>query len=423
MKTRTLLSVLVSGLTVFLAGADWPQWQGPERDNVSRETGLLKSWPRGGPQLLWTFDEAGNGYAGPAIVGDRLYLPGGDGKNEFVIAVDVNTGKKVWTSNIGSFYRNRYGSGPRGAPTVDGDAVVVLSAKGDLCCLDSHGGAKRWSISLTDPGVGGSIPVWGYSESPLVDGEQVVCTPGGSKGSLAAFDRHTGKVLWRSEGLSDEAAYSSIVVAEIGGVRQYVQQTMNGIVAVSPSDGKLLWRFPRKEYRTAVIPTPVIHEGLVYAVAGYGAGAALLKVDRLDGKFDVKNLYDDTARRVMDDKHGGVVAVGKDVFGWSDSGGGRWVCQDIRTGKAVWRSNALGIGSLTCADGHLYCYSEDDGTCVLVPASPADWKEDGRFTIPRHPTSREFANSVWTHPVVANGRLYLRDQQYLFCYDVKEKAQ
>ncbi len=423
MKTRTLLPVLVTGLAVLLAGADWPQWRGPERDDVSRETGLLKSWPKAGPDLLWTMDAAGTGYSGPAVVGDRLYLPGGDGKNEFVTAVDVNTGKKVWSANIGAFYHNGYGSGPRSTPTVAGDLMVALSADGDLCCLDRDGGTVKWSMSLKDSGIGGNQPNWGYSESPLVDGEQVVCTPGGSKGTLAAFDRHTGKLLWQSKGLTDEAGYSSIVVAEIGGVRQYVQQTMSGVVGVSPADGQLLWRYPRREYRTAVIPTPVVHDGLVYATAGYGAGAALLKFDRPDGKFIVKNLYDDTARRVMDNKHGGVVAVDKYVFGWSDSAGGKWVCQELLSGKALWRSGALGRGSLTCADGHLYCYSETDGTCVLVPASDKGWQEHGRFTIPRHPASREFANNVWTHPVVANGKLYLRDQQFLFCYDVKEKSQ
>jgi outer membrane protein assembly factor BamB len=240
---------------------------------------------------------------------------------------------------------------------------------------------------------------------------------------VAAFDKNSGKLLWHCKGLTDAAGYSSIVIAELGGVRQYVQQTMSGTAGVSPSDGQLLWRFPRREYRTAVIPSPVIHEGLVYAVAGYGAGAALLKLDRLDGKFDAKNLYNDAARRIMDNKHGGVLAVGDHVFGWSESGGGKWVCQDLRSGKAAWRSDALDQGCLTCADGHLYCYSQSDGTCALVPASADGWKEQGRFTIPRHPGRREFASNVWTHPVVANGRLYLRDQNFLFCYDVKDTAQ
>jgi outer membrane protein assembly factor BamB len=422
MKTPTLPSLLAAMAALSAAGADWPQFRGPERDDVSHEMGLLKTWPAAGPKLLWTLDGAGTGYSGPSVVGDRLYSLGGDGKNEFVFAVDVNTGKKVWSTNIGSFYANRYGSGPRGTPTVDGDLIVALSANGDLACLDRNDGSKKWAVALISSAVGGDQPNWGYCESPLVDGDRVVCTPGGSEGTLAAFDKKTGKPMWRSKGLTDSAGYSSIVPTELGGIRQYVQQTMNGVVGVAPEDGHLLWRFARKEYRTAVIPTAIVHEGLIYATSGYGAGAALLKVDRPDGNFSARNLYDDAARQVMDDKHEGVVAVGDHVYGWSDAGGGRWVCQDFRSGKQAWASKALGRGSVTCADGMLYCYSETDGTCVLVPASLVGWKAAGRFTIPRHPARREFQNNVWTHPVVANGRLYLRDQEFLFCYDVKDVA-
>jgi outer membrane protein assembly factor BamB len=420
MKTRTLLPVLSAGLALLLAAADWPQWRGPDRSDVSRETDLLKTWPKEGPRLLWTFDDAGTGFSGPAIVGDRLYVMGAKGENEFLLTLDVNTGNKVWSSNIGAFLKVDHGSGPRGTPTVDGDSIIVLGGKGDLACFDRATGTKKWSVAMTGPkGLGGSSPHWGYSESPLVDGPRVVCTPGGSDGSLAAIDKSTGKVLWRSKSLKDAAGYSSVVVAELGGVKQYVQQTMNGIAGIAPEDGQLLWYYPRREYRVAVIPTVVIHDGLVYAVAGYGAGASLLKVDHLDGKFEVHNLYDAKVRSVMDNKHGGVVAVGDYIFGWSDSRRGKWVCEDLRKGSEVWSSSALGRGSLTCADGNLYCYSEDDGTCVLVPATPDGWKEKGRFTIPRHPSTRESSSMVWTHPVVANGRLYLRDQGFLFCYDVK----
>ncbi len=421
MKCRSRLAAFAAGLALLLTAADWPQWRGPERNDVSREVGLLKSWPKGGPKLLWTSDEAGIGYSGPAVVGDRLYLMGADGKNEFVFAVDVNTGKKVWSSPLAAYYSNRYGSGPRGTPTVSGGDVVALSANGTLACFERSGGAQKWSLRLTgSKGLGGDLPNWGYSESPLVDGDRVVCTPGGDKGTLAALDRHTGKVLWRSKALTDPAGYSSVVVAELGGVRQYVQQTMKGVAGVAAADGRLLWYYPVSAYRVAVIPTPVVHEGLVYAVAGYGAGASLLRLSRTDGKFDVEQLYDETARKLMDDKHGGVVAVGNHVFGWSDAARGKWVCQDFRSGKQVWSSAALGRGSVTCADGDLYCYAEKDGTCVLVPATADGWKEHGRFTIPRHAKRREYDNNVWTHPVVANGRLYLRDQELLFCYDVKD---
>jgi outer membrane protein assembly factor BamB len=266
------------------------------------------------------------------------------------------------------------------------------------------------------------VPTWGYSESPLVDGDRVICTPGGNSGSLAALDRGTGHVIWRSKEATDPAGYSSVVAAELGGIHQYVQQTMKGVIGVGAADGRLLWSYPRADYKVAVIPTAIVKDGMVYGVAGYGAGACLLKVDRLDGKFDVQDLYDANARKLMDNKHGGVVAFGKSVYGWSDAARGKWVCQDFQTGKEVWSSTALGRGSLTCADGKLYCYSEKDGTCVLIPATDKGWTEKGRFTIPRHADKRDFKvkDAVWTHPVIANGRLYLRDQHYLFCYDVED---
>ncbi len=422
MKTRALPPALAVAAALLFAAADWPQFRGPARDDVSRDTGLLKRWPAGGPKLLWTFEGAGTGYSGPSVVGDRVYLMAGDGKNEFVQALDVQTGKKVWSGEVGPFYTIDHGSGPRGTPTVAGDAVVALGAEGDLACFDRSTGTKRWSVRLTgSDGLGGGLPHWGYSESPLVDGDRVVCSPGGSRGTLAALDKNSGKVLWRSTELTDPAAYSSVVPGQLAGVRQYVQQTMKGVAAVAPEDGRLLWYHPRAEYRVAVIPAPLVHEGLVYATAGYGAGECLLQPERADGKFTTRDLYAG-ARRVMDNKHGGVVAVGENVFGWSDSNRGEWICQDFRTGKKVWGSKALGRGSVTCADGMLYCYAEKDGTCVLVPASAAGWKEQGRFTIPRHPEHRELDNNVWTHPVVANGRLYLRDQDFLFCYDVKAAA-
>jgi outer membrane protein assembly factor BamB len=422
MRTRTLLLLLPALLAGPALADDWPQWRGPRRDDVSRETGLLKAWPPGGPKSVWVSDQAGIGYSGPAVVGDRVYVLGADEKAEFALALDAHTGKKVWFTEIGAFYKNSYGSGPRSTPTVDGDVLFVLGANGDLACLEAATGAKRWSVSLTKD-LGGQQPNWGYSESPLVDGDRVICTPGGAKGTLAALDKATGKALWRSEGLTDWAAYSSCVAAEIGGVRQYVQLTMQGwqkggVVGVAAKDGRKLWYYEHPKYKTAVIPTPIVHDGLVYAAAGYGAGCVLLKPTRDGDTFKVEQLYDDAAMRLMDNKHEGVVLVGGHVYGWSDRG--KWVCQDFKTGKEVWSSKALGRGSVACAGGDLYCYSEDDGTAVLVPASPDGWKEKGRFTIPRHTRRREYKNNIWTHPVVANGRLYLRDQELLFCYDVSD---
>jgi outer membrane protein assembly factor BamB len=421
MLKRTLPVAGLLALALGAAAADWPQWQGPRRDNVSQETGLLKEWPSGGPHLVWTAESAGIGYSGPAVVGDRLYTLGADERQDLALAFDTTTGKKLWSTPVGPYVRNQYGSGPRSTPTVDGEYLYVLGSAGRLACLKAGDGALVWSVDLIGQ-LGGGKPYWNYSESPLVDGDQVVCTPGGARGTLAALDKKTGKVLWRSKGLTDPAGYSSCVLDETGDVRQYVQQTMRGTAGVSAKDGAVLWNQPNSYYKVAVIPTPIVHENYVYAVAGYGAGASLLELTRDGDAFKVRNLYDDDARRAMDNKHGGVVRVGDHVYGWSDHGN-QWVCQEFKTGRPAWTSRALGRGSVTCADGCLYLYSEDKGTAVLALASPDGFSEKGRFVIPRQTSRREFNNNHWTHPVVANGKLYLRDQELLFCYDVKNGGQ
>ncbi len=429
MNARTLPLTAACLLAAALPAwaEDWPQWQGPNRDNVSKEKGLLQSWPTGGPKLLWTYDEAGAGYAGPAAVGDRLYILGTRGDVENLLAIDVGTGKEVWASPVGPYLANgstkKYGIGPRSTPTVDGDHIYALGSQGDLVCVDTADGKQVWKVSLPEDLKGQMMSGWGWSESPLVDGDKVVCSPGGGKGTLAALDKKTGSVVWRSKDLTDPAAYSSIVVSEAGSVRQYVQLTGKGIVGVRASDGTLLWRLPKPEYRTAVIPTPIVRGDLVYATVDYGAGCDLLKLSPADpAGFKVQDLYDRTTQKNVQDKHEGVVLIGDSIYGYSDPQGkpGQWVCQELKTGKLRWTSQKLGRGSITCADGRLYCYTEADGTAALAEPNTSGWKEDGRFTIPRHAQTRQFNNNIWPHPVVANGHLYLRDQELIFCYDVKD---
>ncbi len=402
------------------AGAfDWPQWRGAKHDNISTETGLLKSWPKEGPKLAWTSQVVGLGYSGPAIVGDRLYTLGSNESNDFVVAVDAKNGEKIWATNIGSFVNNGWGGGPRSTPTVDGEYLYALSSAGDLACLKTSDGEKVWSVSLTGK-LGGGKPNWNYSESPLVDGEQVVCSPGGKKGTLAALDKKTGEVLWQSKDLTDPAGYSSIVPTTVGGVRQYVQLTMKGIAGISPKDGSRLWYYTHRKVSrppAAVIPTPVIHDEFVYASVGYGVGDVLLKLSSDGDGTKAEQIYSQEAMNVMDNKHEGYVLIGDYVYGWSDKGG--WTCQELKSGKMMWQSKKLGRGSITAADGMLYCYSEDRGTAVLIEASPEGWKEHGRFNIPKQSTQRSSRGGVWTHPVVANGKLYLRDQELLFCFEVK----
>jgi outer membrane protein assembly factor BamB len=426
MNVRTLplfAACLLAGAAPARA-ADWPQWQGPNRDNVSKDTGLLKTWPSGGPKLLWTYQNTGVGFSGPAVVGDRLYILGDRNGIEYILALDAKAGKEVWAAEVGPYLSNgpteKYGIGPRSTPTVDGDAIYALGSQGTLVCVGTADGKPHWKVSLPRDLGGQMMSGWGWSESPLVDGDKVVCTPGGSRGSIAALGKQDGKVLWRSTRLTDAAAYSSIVVSEAGGVRQYVQCTGKAVVGVAAKDGKLLWRREEPTFRTAIIPTPIVRGDYVYFTAGYNVGCDLLRLSHQDGTFKVESLYDRPARRIVENKHEAVVLVGDYVYGWTDSGA-RWVCQELKTGKLVWESKALGRGSVTYADGHLYGYSEGDGTAVLVRASPEGWQEDGRFRIPEQTRiPRKFSPSIWTHPVVANGHLYLRDQDLLFCFDVKD---
>jgi outer membrane protein assembly factor BamB len=424
MKTRTLL--LSAGLLCALAwpafSADWPQWRGPDRNDVSKETGLLKSWPKAGPKLLWTYKEAGIGFSGPAVVGERLYTLGGDNDKEFVYALDISgtAPRRAWSLEVGPFFSNRNGDGPRATPTVHGDLLYAVGAQGELLCAETATGKKLWRINLRSDLGGKMMSGWGYSESPLVDGDKVVCTPGGPQGTLAALNKKTGEVEWRSKDLTDDAAYSSLVVGNAGGIRQYIVMTGASVSGVAAADGRLLWRYERPS-RVAAVPTPIVHDDHVYVSSGYGTGCCLLKLTAgTNGDLQCEKIY---ANDNMENQHGGVVLVDGHVYGSWGSNVPRprqkWVCQDFLTGKVAWQvSDKLEKGSVTYADGRLYCYGEQNGAVVLIEASPRGWKEHGRFKVPVDRSQRSFNGRVWTHPVVANGRLYLRDQDFIFCYDV-----
>jgi outer membrane protein assembly factor BamB len=413
------LSLLALGLALLTLPAlalDWPQWRGPNRDDVSKETGLLKTWPEKGPPLLWTCEDTGVGYAGFAVVGDRLYTMGAFGNVEKLFALDVGTGKKVWELEIGALLTNGWGDGPRGTPTVAGDRVYAIAGRGRLVCADAASGQQHWAVEMTKDLKGGQ-PGWGYTESPLVDGDLVLCTPGGSEGTIAALDRMTGKVVWRSE-VKFGAHYSSIVPAQLGGIKQYVQLTRDGVFGVAAKDGKKLWHVAVGGCGTATIPTPIIHDGHVFVTSGYGdSKSALVKVTGDNGSCKAEIVWEG---KQLINKHGGVVLVEGVLYGSPEGGRSSWLAVDFKSGEQLGLDKAkLGKGSLTYADGRLYLYSEDKGTCVLLEPDRKEWKEQGRFTIPRETKVPRKSGRIWTHPVVANGRLYLRDQDLLFCFDVK----
>lgn len=408
-RKLTLAAALGGLFTLSTAAADWPQWRGADSSDHSPDKGLLKSWPDGGPKRIWLNTDVGLGYSGFSIVGGQLFTMGLRDETEFLIAVDANTGKELWATKIGGRLENRWGDGPRGTPSVDGGRVYTLGGQGDLACVNAADGKLVWSVSITKE-LGGGLPNWGYTESVMVDGDLVICTPGGSKGTLAALDKTTGKVKWQSSELTDAAHYSSAIVIENGGKRQYVQLVEKKVFGVEASTGKVLWQSDWPG-RTAVIPTPIHANGQVYITSGYGVGSKLVQ---LDGKGGATDVWEN---KVMKNHHGGVVKVGDYLYGYSDGPG--WICQNWKTGEEVWANKDLGKGAVHFADGMLYCVDEGRGTVVLAEASPAGWKEHGRFTLDPQTTKRSPQGRIWTHPVVINGKLYLRDQEILYCYDVK----
>jgi outer membrane protein assembly factor BamB len=405
----TCLAVTVASHAV---AEDWPQWNGRNRDGKSADTGLLAEWPADGPRLAWKATGFGQGYSTIAVVGDHLYTMGDKDGAGCVMAARAGDGKILWSSKVGA-----PGSpgvpgydfpGPRSTPTVDGNLIFALDAWGELICVSASDGKEQWRKSLVKD-LGGAPPTWGYSESPLVDGGQVVVTPGGPKGALAALDRKTGDLLWQSKEFTDPAHYSSIVPTDIDGKRQYVQLTAASVAGISAKDGRLLWKAPRQG-NVAVVPTPLVAGSEIYVTSGYGAGCNLFKVTRTGGQFSAEQVY---ANHVMVNHHGGVVQVGECIYGYSDGKG--LTCQNAKTGEALWAEKAaIKKGSVSYADGKLYCREEDTGTVVLVDAASGAYKEKGRLTQPdRRP------EKAWTHPVIANGKLYLRDQDLLLCYDLK----
>jgi outer membrane protein assembly factor BamB len=388
---------------------DWPQWRGPKRDGVSSETGLLSQWPAGGPPLAWKTNGIGLGYATVSVAQGRIFTAGDGGQSSYIHALDLD-GKPLWSAKLGRAGERGGFAGPRGTPTVNGKLLFALSQFGDLVCVETDSGKERWRKNLNKD-FKGQVGGWGYSESPLVDGDKVVCTPGGPEGTMVALNKETGELIWQSKEFTDKAEYASAIVEEISGVRQYIQFTGNSLAGVAPETGKLLWRAARKG-QTATIPTPVFHDNLVYVTSGYGVGCNLFKISKTDDSFKAEELY---ANKTMVNHHGGTVRVGEYLYGHSDSKG--WVCQEFKTGELVWSSRKLDKGSILCADGHLYLRSESaKGTIALIEATPQGYKETGRFDQPDR--SNEHS---WPHPVVAGGKLYIRDQDILLCYDVKKK--
>lgn len=412
----TLVSVVLCSLVAASAWSqDWPQWLGPGRNGHSTAKGLLREWPQEGPKLLWQVKDLGQGYATPSVAGGRIYFMSNRGlDDEFVTALNAKDGVVIWSVRIGKVGipdQNPNFPAARSTPTVDGALLYALGSDGDLVCLESATGKLRWKKSLrTD--VAGMAPRWAYAESPLVDADVVVCVPGGNDATLVAFDKRNGNVIWKSAipggGM---AGYASLIIDNAGGIKQYIAFMANGLVGVEAKTGRFLWRYEKTKGSMGMsIMTPVAGGDLVYSGAGrVGGGAVRLKADQ--GGVTAEEVYFDPK---LPSAIGGAVLVADHLYGTSQT----VMCVDFKTGQIKWNERSIGAASLAYADGLLFMHGEN-GDVALVEANPEGYRERGRFTPPNPPAHKNEMEKSWAYPVIADGRLYLRDLDTIWCYDVQ----
>jgi outer membrane protein assembly factor BamB len=416
MKTqgRILALLGVAVLAATVRADDYPQWRGVKRDGISQEKGLLKEWTNGSPKLLWHNQKVGSGFSTPAVVGNHVYLLSNEGTTkEFVRAFDVKNGQQVWSTQIGKVGKPEQQPsypGARSTPTLDGKMLYAFGSDGDVACLEAATGKLVWKKNVTTE-FGGKSGIWAYSESPLVDGDKVIVTPGGEQATLIAFNKKNGDVVWKSAiPGGDEASYASAIVMNIGGVKQYVQFLKKGLVGVNAETGKFLWRYDKSvDTRFAVhAATPVAAGETVFSSAATGGGLARIKGS--GGEFMADSIY---MERKVPVALGGSVKVGDHLYGTNNA---VLMCVEFNTGRVVWENRSVGAGSVCYADGNLYVHGEN-GDVALVEATPKAYVEKGRFTPPNPPERGQ--NKAWAYPVVANGKLYIRELDSLWCYDLK----
>lgn len=408
--------VLVVGLGLVSSGApapvpsaptDWPQWRGPERTGISRDAGLVKQWAATGPAQSWTISNLGEGYGSIAVKGDRIFVQGTTASASAVFCLSRADGKTIWSASLGPKLTEGRGNGPRSTPTIDDDRVYVLTENGDLACLRFRDGSRVWSKNILKE-FGGENLRWLISESPLVDGNRLIVSPGGKGAGIVALDKMNGNVIWKTGELSEDAGYSSCIAADIGGVRTIMNFTSTAGVGVRASDGKLMWRYDRAANGTANCATPVFADNKVFFSSGYGTGGGLLNLSAQGGEVKMQEAY---FTKEMQNHHGGMVLVNGYLYGFSNQ---ILTCLEFGTGKVMWKNRSVGKGSLTYADGMLYLFSENN-VVGLADANPKEYVERGRFQV------ADQGWPSWAYPVVIGGKLYIRNQKTLTAYDVKAK--
>ncbi len=402
---RTILILATLTLTLPALAIDWPQWRGPNRDGVNPEKNLLDEWPAAGPKLLWRSEGLGAGFSSVSTSKGRLFTMGDGKESSHVYCLSVKDGSKIWTSRAIGKTGGNY-KGTRSTPTVVGDLLYALGQFGDLVCLETATGAEVWRTSLKT-NYGGRPGGWNYTESPLVDGNKIIVTPGGKKGAVIALNRMTGKLIWKSADFTDGAQYSSLIISEFGGERQYIQLTGENVVGLAAGTGKVLWQAARKG-RTATVSTPIFHDGSLFVTSSYGVGCNGFKISYDGTSFFAKQTY---ANKTISNHHGGCIRVGNYIYG---SSGSTLACIDLKTGEEMWRERSAGKGAIVVADSKIILRSEKD-TVALVALSPKAYKEISRFSQPDRTRAR-----AWSHPVVSDGILYLKDQGLLLAYDLNK---
>ncbi len=409
-----LLFVLnISTVTYAVGNTSWPSYHGPQRDNLSTDTGLMQTWPQDGPELLWTATDIGHGYSSISVAEDRIFTAGMIKKQTYVTALDLS-GKQLWQRLNGRSWEASKQqtwavpyAGSRGTPTVDSNTVYHLSELGRLAAFDTQTGQERWHIELLKT-FEAERPEYGYSESVLIHEDSLFCCPAGAKGYIVALDKNTGRTLWANTDIKDAAGNCSAVVANIDGIKQVITMSANQVLSFDPNNGHLLWQYTFSNSRENNATDVIVNEGLVYASSGYGKGSILLRPQRqADGKFYVEQVW---SSELLDNHHGGVLLLNGYLYGAGHEARG-WFCLDFSTGKKMWQAD--GKGSLTYADNRLYCLSER-GMMSLVKATSEKWDQVGSLQLPRGGRGL-----FWAHPVICGGRLYVRHSEKIFAYDIR----